>query len=65
MRKSILIRISPELHDELNRWAKDELRSVNGQIEFLLRDAVERHRRPLKNQPLLPEEEEGNDDKIG
>jgi hypothetical protein len=30
--------------DELNRWAKDDLRSVNGQIEFLLRDALKRQR---------------------
>ena len=45
MRKSFLIRISPELWDELNRWAGEELRSVNGQIEFLLREAVERKRK--------------------
>lgn len=45
MRKSFLIRISPELWDEINRWAGEELRSVNGQIEFLLREAVERKRK--------------------
>ena len=45
MRKSFLIRIDPKLWEELNRWAGEELRSVNGQIEFLLRDAVERRRR--------------------
>lgn len=45
MRKSFLIRISPELWDELNRWAGEDLRSVNGQIEFLLRQAVEQRRR--------------------
>ena len=44
MRKSFLLRISPELWDELNRWARDELRSVNGQIEFVLREAVERRK---------------------
>jgi hypothetical protein len=43
-RKSFLIRLPVELLDELNRWAKDDLRSVNGQIEFLLRDALRRHR---------------------
>lgn len=43
-RKSFLIRLPAELLDELNRWAKDDLRSVNGQIEFLLRDALKRHR---------------------
>lgn len=40
-RKSFLLRISPELWDDLNRWAAEELRSVNGQIEFLLRRAVD------------------------
>ena len=41
-RKSFPLRISPELYDELRRWAEQEFRSVNGQIEFLLRDAVRR-----------------------
>ena len=36
-RKSFLLRMDPELHDALQRWAGDELRSLNGQIEFLLR----------------------------
>ena len=40
-KKPFLLRISPELWEELNRWAADELRSVNGQIEYLLRQAVE------------------------
>lgn len=39
-RKSILLRISPELWEELQRMANQELRSINGQIEFLLREAV-------------------------
>jgi hypothetical protein len=33
--------VDPELHDALQRWANDELRSVNGQIEFLLRRALQ------------------------
>jgi hypothetical protein len=41
-RKSFLLRISPELYDSLERWAADELRSVNAQIEYLLADAVRR-----------------------
>ena len=40
-KKAFLLRISPELWAELNRWAGDELRSVNGQIEYVLRRAVE------------------------
>ena len=39
-RKHFLLRISPELYDALERWAADELRSVNAQIEYLLSDAV-------------------------
>lgn len=43
-RRSFLLRIDPELHVELERWAQQEMRSVNGQIEFLLRQAVVRRR---------------------
>jgi hypothetical protein len=43
-RKSFLIRLPEELLVELNRWAKDDLRSLNGQIEFLLRDALRKRR---------------------
>ena len=39
-RKAFLLRIDPELYDALARWAADELRSLNGQIEFLLRQAT-------------------------
>ncbi len=41
-KKAILLRIAPELWDALNRWARDELRSVNAQIEYVLRDALAR-----------------------
>ena len=39
-RKPFLLRIPPELWRELEKWAADDLRSVNGQIEYLLRQAV-------------------------
>jgi hypothetical protein len=39
-RKGILLRLDPAVHDALARWAADELRSTNAQIEFLLRDAL-------------------------
>lgn len=41
-RKPFLLRLPPDLHAELKRWAANELRSLNGQIEFLLRDALRR-----------------------
>lgn len=43
-RKAFLIRLPAEVLDELNRWAKDDLRSLNGQIEFLLREALRKQR---------------------
>jgi hypothetical protein len=48
MKKKFLLRISPELWDELNRWAADEMRSVNAQIEFLLHQAVVARRKGRK-----------------
>ena len=39
-RKHILLRLDPAVHDALVRWAGDELRSTNAQIEFLLRRAL-------------------------
>jgi hypothetical protein len=39
-RKSILLRLDPAVHDALAKWASDELRSTNAQIEFLLRRAL-------------------------
>lgn len=45
-RKSLLLRIDAGLWNELERWAAEELRSVNGQIEYLLRQAVQKRRGP-------------------
>ena len=42
-RKPFLLRLDPSLYESLEHWAQQELRSVNGQIEFLLRQAVSRH----------------------
>jgi hypothetical protein len=39
-RKKILLRLDPAVHDAMARWAADELRSTNAQIEFLLRRAL-------------------------
>ena len=40
-RTSFLLRTDPEIMEAMKRWARDELRSVNGQIEFLLRRALQ------------------------
>ena len=39
-RKPFLLRLDPRLHEALQKWADDELRSLNGQIEFLLRQSL-------------------------
>jgi hypothetical protein len=41
-RKAIPLRIHPRLYDALRRWAEDEFRSVNGQIEWLCTEALQR-----------------------
>lgn len=43
-RKAFLLRLNESLHAELEAWAKDEMRSLNGHIEFLLRESVRRRR---------------------
>ena len=48
-RKAFLLRIDPDLAEELRRWADSDLRSLNAQIEFLLRKALMEHRRKTKN----------------
>jgi hypothetical protein len=47
-RKAFPLRVNPELYEELRKWAEAEFRSVNGQIEFLLQQAV-RERTGKKN----------------
>jgi hypothetical protein len=43
-RKPFLLRMDPVLWNDLEAWAQDELRSVNGQIEYLLRQAVQKRK---------------------
>jgi hypothetical protein len=40
-KKAFLLRIEPKVYNQLERWAADELRSVNGQMEFILRWALQ------------------------
>ena len=52
-RKQLLLRLDPAVHDALVRWANDELRSTNAQIEMLLRRALtDEGRMPRKAGPL-------------
>jgi hypothetical protein len=54
-RKAFLLRVDPLLWKDIERWSADELRSVNGQIEFILREAVRRRRRPAGEAPPAAE----------
>lgn len=53
-KKAFVLRIQPETLKELERWAQEEFRSVNGQIEYLLSDAL---RRRKKRNPSLADDE--------
>ncbi len=50
-RKAFLIRIDEAIHAALQRWAADDLRSLNGQIEFLLRKALREAGRTERGRP--------------
>ena len=52
-RKPFLLRMDPALWADLEAWAQDELRSVNGQIEYLLRQAVQK-RKSARRPPTSP-----------
>ncbi len=63
-RKKVLLRLDPAVHDAIARWAADDLRSVNAQIEFLLRKALtEAGRMPGAARPIprrgRPRKDEG------
>ncbi|QPK81520.1 hypothetical protein G7Y41_01280 [Schaalia sp. ZJ405] len=64
-RKSILLRLDPAVHEELAKWAADELRSVNAQIEIILRRALREAGREAKAAPMRgrgrPRQEKADD----
>jgi hypothetical protein len=54
-RKTFPLRLDPALYQALQRWADSELRSANGQIEFLLRRALQEVGRLPEKPPALPQ----------
>ncbi|MBR4965193.1 MAG: Arc family DNA-binding protein [Lachnospiraceae bacterium] len=44
-KKQVLLRLSPSLWNDLAGWAEEDFRSINAQIEFLLADAVRKHKK--------------------
>ncbi len=55
-RKRFLLRLDPSIYDAVERWAGDDLRSVNAQIEYLLSDALRRAGRTPRRRPTPPPE---------
>ena len=49
-KKQVPLRLSASLYEEIARWAEDEVRSVNGQIEYLLTEAVRRRKKEKKEE---------------
>ncbi|MCA8957976.1 MAG: toxin-antitoxin system HicB family antitoxin [Planctomycetes bacterium] len=60
-RKKFLLRLPPALHEELRAWAEQEMRSLNGQIEYLLREAAVRRRKSLRRELDAEAPDEPND----
>lgn len=62
-KKSFLLRLSQEMWEELERWAADDFRSVNGQIESILHEAIGRRRKkaPAAQAPLPAGAPAGNE----
>jgi len=59
-RKAFLLRIDPDVLNAIQRWADDDLRSLNGQIEFILRRSlVETGRARARQQESTPKDEPG------
>ena len=48
-KKQVPLRISAELFNDLSRWAEDEFRSINGQIEYLLTECVKKRKKGKRN----------------
>jgi len=58
-RKAFLMRIDPALWVELEAWAQDELRSVNGQVEMILKQAVSKRKGATKKSQITEEVKAG------
>ena len=54
-KKSFLLRLSHEMWEELERWAADDFRSINGQIESILHEAITRRRQKKPKPPAQAE----------
>jgi hypothetical protein len=61
-KKSFLLRIEPEMWKQLEKWAQDEFRSVNGQIEYILKQALLKRSKgesPVQQKEVTMRKEDG------
>ena len=47
-KKTFVLRLSPEMYESIEKWASDEFRSVNGQIEYIIQEALKKNGRTRK-----------------
>ena len=59
-KKSILLRLSPKMWEEISKWAEDEFRSVNGQIEYLISEAIRKRNKKLPGEEADVNSPEGD-----
>jgi hypothetical protein len=57
-KKNFVLRLSPDMYTELEKWAAQEFRSVNGQIEFILHQAVSTRKKVKSEKPVGEKREE-------
>ncbi|HOV25277.1 MAG TPA: Arc family DNA binding domain-containing protein [Pseudobacteroides sp.] len=58
-KKTVLLRLNPKTWEELSKWAEEEFRSINGQIEYILHDAIVKRR---KVKPVSLEDDKKDDE---
>lgn len=49
-KKTVLLRLNPKAWEEINRWAEEEFRSINGQIEYIIDEALRKRRRSINSE---------------
>lgn len=47
-KKQLLLRLTPTLWNEISKWAEDEFRSINGQIEYILTQAIKKRKKSMR-----------------
>ncbi len=63
-KKSFVLRVDPEVYNSLEKWAADEFRSINGQLEYILHQSLKSAGRlPVKKTKINPEKENNDENK--